>query len=165
MQKELKTMRQQLRRNWLWIALSGIALILIAVEIPALMVIFDQRPVLAEPTWDSLETATLVRQACTDCHSNQTKWPWYSYVPPVSLLVTNHVREGREVLNFSEWIPGREQEIDEIVEVIRSGEMPMPSYLRMHPEAVLTEQEKEQLILGFEHSLNLPADSEKQDDD
>lgn len=164
MQKEVKTMRQQLRRSWLWIALSGIALILIAVEIPALMVIFDQRPILAEPTWDSPETAALVRQSCADCHSNQTKWPWYSYVPPVSLLVTNHVREGREALNFSEWIPGREQEVEEIVEVIRSGEMPMPSYLRMHPEAALLGQEQEQLITGFVRSLNIADSSGEQED-
>jgi mono/diheme cytochrome c family protein len=119
----------------------------------------------AEATWDSPETAALVRQSCADCHSNQTQWPWYSYVPPVSLLVANHVREGREVLNFSEWVPGREQEIKEIVEVIRSGEMPMPSYLRMHPEATLTSQQQEQLIAGFQRSLNIANSSGKHDDD
>lgn len=153
-------MMQNLRRNWLWWLVGAIAVVLVVAEIPALMVISEQRPVVAEPTWDSPETAALVKRACADCHSNQTEWPWYSYVPPVSLFVTNHVREGREYLNFSEWgVPGREQEIDEIVEVIRSGEMPMPSYVRMHPEAALTAAEQEQLIIGFQRSLNLSAES------
>lgn len=162
-------MMQKLRRYWLWWLIGAVVLVAVVMEIPALGVIFDQRPVLAEPSWDSPETAALVKSACADCHSNQTVWPWYSYLPPVSLFVTNHVREGREKLNFSEWgVPGREQEIDEIIEVIREGEMPMPSYVRMHPEAALTPQQQEQLITGFQRTFNLSAESHEdgeRDDD
>lgn len=163
-------MMQKLRRYWLWWLIGAVVLVAVVIEIPALMVILNQRPVLAEPSWDSPETAALVSRACADCHSNKTQWPWYSYVPPVSLLVTNHVREGREKLNFSEWgVSGREQEIDEIIEVIREGEMPMPSYVRMHPEAALTAQEQEQLIAGFQRTFNVSAGSaeggERDDDD
>src|SRR5690242_16317240 len=57
----------------------------------------------AEPAWDSPATRALADRACFDCHSNQTRWPWYSHVAPTSWLVQHHVDEGREVLNFSTW--------------------------------------------------------------
>src|SRR5512143_3173323 len=60
-------------------------------------------PVGAEPTWDSQDTRALARQACFDCHSNETEWPAYSRVAPVSWLIHRDVSEGRAVLNFSEW--------------------------------------------------------------
>lgn len=59
-------------------------------------------PVVSEPEWDSPQTQTLVERACYDCHSNQTKWPWYSNVAPVSWVLAHNVQEGREKLNFSE---------------------------------------------------------------
>ena len=63
----------------------------------------DNPPVTAEPQWDSPETQALVKRACYDCHSNETKWPWYSNVAPVSWLVQNDVNEGREHVNLTEW--------------------------------------------------------------
>ena len=65
-------------------------------------------PVAAEPLWDSPQTRDLAVRACFDCHSNETEWPWYSNVAPISWLVQRDVEEGREELNFSEW--DREQE-------------------------------------------------------
>lgn len=116
-------------------------------------------PVLSEPTWDSPETRALAVRACFDCHSNETVWPWYSNIAPVSWLVQRDVNEGREKLNFSEWRAyveneegkgeEKEYEWDDIEEVIRSGEMPLPIYLLQHPEAKLSTAEKEKLIEGL----------------
>ncbi len=155
------------RRWWKWILLGIVVILLLVAWIPALPVVGKNPPVISEPTWDSPTTEALVRRACYDCHSNETEWPWYSYVPPTSLLMLNHVQEGREYLNFSEW-GQRRQELDEIVEVVRNGEMPPQSYIWLHPQAQLTEQEQEQLITGLQQSLNLRAEGtegRKDDDD
>jgi hypothetical protein len=108
-------------------------------------------PVLAEPSWDSAETRGLAQRACYDCHSNETVWPWYSHIAPVSWLVQNHVDEGREYLNFSEWGQGHREgeEGDEMAEVIYDGEMPVRSYLITHSEARLGEAEKKMLAEGL----------------
>src|SRR5262245_48076822 len=59
--------------------------------------------VVAEPNWPTAEDRALAQRACFDCHSNETVWPWYAHVAPVSWLVTRDVVEGRQKLNFSEW--------------------------------------------------------------
>lgn len=112
-------------------------------------------PVVSEPAWDSAQTRALAQRSCFDCHSNETVWPWYSNIAPVSWLVQRDVQEGREKLNFSEWGMGRRDDdaAEEVREVIESGEMPMKIYLLQHPEAVLTSEERAQLIQGLESSL------------
>lgn len=111
-------------------------------------------PVVQEPRWDSPQTRELVRRACFDCHSNETVWPWYSNIAPVSWLVQRDVDEGRRKLNFSEW--NRPQgEPGEVVEVVRKGEMPPLFYLLTHPNARLSPAEKEALIRGLENTLRL----------
>ena len=109
-------------------------------------------PILQEPAWDSPQTLALAQRACFDCHSNETVWPWYSSIAPISWLAQRDVDEGREKLNFSEWGRG-EQEADEIAEVIREGEMPLPIYLLQHPEARLSAAEKQALIDGLVASV------------
>lgn len=110
--------------------------------------------VVAEPAWDSPETRALAKRACFDCHSNETVWPWYSRVAPVSWLVTFDVVRARRELNFSTWNAngqrsGRKDKLEEAAEKIEEGEMPLEIYVVQHPEAKLTAQEKEQLIQGF----------------
>lgn len=105
-------------------------------------------PVVAEPNWDSPETRELAQRACFDCHSNESSWPWYSNIAPVSWLVQRDVDEGREALNFSEW-GSRRYEVEEIFEVIEEGEMPPLVYMLQHPEARLTAAEKNDLVQGF----------------
>lgn len=86
--------------------------------------------------------------SCGDCHSNLTKWPWYTNVAPASWLVQKDVDEGRENLNFSEWNtpqPG----LDDIVEQISSGEMPPTKYTILHPGAKLSGSEKTALLDGM----------------
>jgi cytochrome c551/c552 len=130
-------------------------------------------PVVNEPRWDSPQTQALAERACYDCHSNQTKWPWYSNVAPVSWVLAHNVKEGRAELNFSEWglnngsggeVRGENEEaeehedgegregveVDEIVETVQEGEMPPQDYVIMHPEANLTNAEIQALIAGLE---------------
>jgi len=109
-------------------------------------------PVVSEPPWDSPQTRELARRACFDCHSNQTAWPWYSRVAPVSWLVVGHVNEGREKLNFSDY-DGTE-ESDELVDEIREGEMPLWDYKLAHAGARLTASEKDSLVAGLQRTFD-----------
>ena len=104
-------------------------------------------PVTKEATWDSPQTRDLARRACYDCHSNQTTWPWYSNVAPVSWLVQNDVDGGRRHLNFSQWDQPQRHAAD-IAEQIREGGMPPWFYLPMHPHAKLAPGESADLISG-----------------
>ena len=108
-------------------------------------------PVQAEPRWATPQTRQLAKDACFDCHSNLTTWPWYSNVAPVSWLVYNHVQGGREQLNFSEW--NRPQEAGDMGEAIRSGSMPPWDYALLHPKSRLTAAEKDALIRGLAATL------------
>ena len=105
-------------------------------------------PVLQEPTWSSPETRALAQRACFDCHSNETIWPWYSNIAPVSWLIQRDVDEGRSKLNFSAWGQG-EQETEEVGETITEGEMPPFYYVILHPTASLSGAEKSALIDGL----------------
>lgn len=106
-------------------------------------------PVVQEPAWDSPRTRELFFRTCADCHSNETKWPWYSKVAPVSLLIVKDVEQGRRHLNVSEW--QREQRhAHEAAEELREGSMPLPLYLPAHPEARLAPEEKADLLRGLE---------------
>ena len=109
-------------------------------------------PVAAEPTWDSPGTRALAKQACFDCHSNETKWPAYSRVAPVSWLIQRDVSEGRAVLNFSEWQRPQE-EAKEAAEEILEGEMPPGIYRLMHAHARLSAADRERLARGLERTL------------
>jgi mono/diheme cytochrome c family protein len=94
----------------------------------------------------------LARGACFDCHSNETEWPWYTNIAPSSWLVQRDVDEGRASLNFSEW--DRPQgEPDEMLEVIRDGDMPPTSYTLIHPEARLSDADRATLLAAMRRML------------
>jgi hypothetical protein len=104
----------------------------------------------AEPKWPDAATRALVVRACYDCHSNETKYPWYANLAPVSWALAEHVDEGRAALNFSEF-DSRQEGADEVVDEIRDGSMP-PSYFTrfgLHPTAKLSDAEKQQLIAAL----------------
>lgn len=105
-------------------------------------------PVRQELAWDSAQTRELAARACFDCHSNETRWPWYSNVAPVSWLVQRDVDAGRTKLNFSEW-GRRQKEAEESVKTVRKGEMP-PWY---YPWARLSAEERQALIRGLTTSV------------
>jgi hypothetical protein len=119
----------------------------------------ENPPVTRELQWDSAVTYDLAKRACFDCHSNETVWPWYSNVAPVSWLVQRDVDEGRRKLNFSTWGQG-DQEAEEIAEVIRDGEMPLGIYVLLHPSARLNTTEREQLIRGLSWSGGVPFEDD-----
>lgn len=119
-------------------------------------------PVVAEPAWDHPATRALAVRACFDCHSNQTKWPWYSHVAPMSWLVQSHVDEGRGILNFSAG-PAGLGEADEAAEEVLEGEMPPRSYTLLHPEARLSTTERDALAAGL--SATFRGDNGRSHDD
>ena len=94
----------------------------------------------AEPFRGSVVGKTLAR-ACGNCHSNETDFPWYGHVVPISWWIQSHVREGREELNFSEWTRytalERHNELESICGVVSNGRMPPASYRVLHPESRL----------------------------
>ena len=102
-----------------------------------------------EPRWDSPETRALAQRACFDCHSNQTVWPWYSSIAPVSWLIYQDVTEGREHINFSDWNRLAHQHLDELQEVFEENSMPPASYLLLHPTARLSPAERQKLFAGL----------------
>jgi len=108
--------------------------------------------VVQEPAWDTPQTRALAKRACFNCHSNETVWPWYSQVAPISWLTMRDVTKGRSHLNFSEWNKPHPL-ADQIIEQIESGRMPLWFYLPMHPEAKLTPKEKSDLVAGIEQSI------------
>ncbi len=89
---------------------------------------------------------SLLRRACFDCHSNETRWPWYAFVPPASWLVAHDVKEGRGQLNLSRWGEynpfDRADLLDEMCELVSAGEMPLWQYRLLHDEARLTDAER-----------------------
>lgn len=122
-----------------------------------LIIIQLVRPARTNPAIDASKTLqthvqvpgdvdAILKRACNDCHSHETKWPWYSNVAPVSWLVVYDVNEARSHLNFSEWgsyDEGRaDKKLDEIEEEVEHGKMPLPIYLFMHAEAKLSDEDK-----------------------
>ena len=110
----------------------------------------DQSKTIQARTQMPAEVARIIERSCSDCHSNQTRWPWYSQIAPVSWLVARDVREAREKMNFSEWGNYQPKKAAHLLEAmsenVGAGAMPLPRYLRLHPEAVLTEEEKTKLL-------------------
>jgi heme-binding protein len=112
-------------------------------------------PTIVEPAWDSPRTRALAVRACFNCHSNQTRWPWYSNVAPISWAVQLDVDAARSVINFSEWTrryalagyAGRRTS---------TGMMPPDKYRLAHPEANLTPAERLELARGLEATLGGP---------
>jgi len=86
------------------------------------------------------QVGAILDRSCQDCHSNHTNWPWYSHIAPVSWIVSKHVSEGREMLDFSEWTnqPGAESERMLICDAVSSGSMPLASYTMIHRKARLS---------------------------
>jgi hypothetical protein len=123
-------------------------------------------PVTGEPAWASAETRDLMVRACYGCHSNEVKYPAYASVAPISWAIESHVSAGRSEVNYSEFAtdPG---EADESVEVIVDGSMPPAYYTRfgLHPEARLTDAERDILVAGLRATPGLSDDGDNDNDD
>lgn len=118
--------------------------------------------VMAEPRWDSVATRALAKQACFDCHSNETEWPSYSNVAPASWVVQRDVLQARAVLNFSEWHRAQ-REAKESSEEVRQRSMPPLSYRLMHAQARLGVADRERLANGLAKTMAASATPRKHD--
>lgn len=96
------------------------------------------------------DVAQMLRSACYDCHSNETIWPWYSNIAPVSWMLEEHVIDGRDNLNLNQWgefdVEDRAYILEEMMEEMEEGEMPIPGYLITHSAAKLSDTQKEKLF-------------------
>jgi cytochrome c551/c552 len=96
------------------------------------------------------DVQALLQRACYDCHSNETRWPWYSYIAPVSFLIARDVTDGRRELNFSLWDQynerRRNRKLKELIEQVEKGKMPQWYYIALHPEAKLSAVDRDLII-------------------
>jgi mono/diheme cytochrome c family protein len=137
--------------RWVKWGLFGALGLLILIQLVPYGRDHENPAVVTEPSWDSQQTRDLAVRACFDCHSNETTWPWYSNIAPLSWLIQRDVDEGREHLNFSEW--NRRQRSGESAETVREGEMPPNYYTVTHPNARLSDAEMQALAQGLTASL------------
>ena len=118
------------------------------------------------PVPDSVQA--ILKVACNDCHSNSTVYPWYAEVQPVAWWLADHVAEGKRELNFSNFTARRvaiqNHKFEEIIEMVKEGEMPLASYTWIHRDAILSEAQKQTLIDWAQTNMDslkaqYPADS------
>jgi len=128
-----------------WIGIGVVTLLLLAQLVP----IDRTNPRVEGDVKAPPDIGRSLRAACYDCHSNETVWPWYSHVAPISWLVSRDVQQARRHLNLSHWEDYSAEErvrlLSEIGSAVRNGEMPVPRYLWLHPEARLTDAERQQI--------------------
>jgi hypothetical protein len=124
-------------------SLAGLLLAFVAIQ---LVPVDRTNPPVETEVPATAEARSVLRRACYDCHSNETVWPWYSRIAPVSWLVARDVHEGREELNFSTWnrleTKDQVEAFHESWEEVEEGEMPLWFYLPAHPEARLSAQDR-----------------------
>jgi len=128
-------------------------LILVLIFVPLLAIQFvpvgRANPSVTHEVDAPSDALAVLRRSCFDCHSNTTKWPWYSYVAPMSWFVADHVRDGRRHMNFSEWdhldADVQAHLIAEVWEEVSEGEMPLTSYLLLHGSARLSDDDRHTL--------------------
>ena len=137
--------------------LKNILLGVVAIFITIQFFQIDKSTSPVDPTKDFIvltqpdeELTKILQTACYDCHSNQTVYPWYSYISPVNWWLKHHVEEGTEHLNFSNWADysakKADHKLEEMYEEVEEGEMPLNSYTWAHGDARLTTEQREKLI-------------------
>lgn len=112
------------------------------------------------------EIVSILKASCYDCHSNESKYPWYTNIAPVSWWTKNHINEGRAELNFSEWGTYSSRRMDhklkECIEEVEENEMPLNYYVWVHSDAKLNPEQKEQLNKWFESLRTHESDEPEQ---
>lgn len=140
--------RSGARRAVLWTAAVCLGLA-VAIQLVPYGWRHPNPPVVSDAPWPDAASERIARESCYSCHSNETEWPAYSYVAPMSWLVRYDVDRGRDELNFSEW--DRDGgEADDAIEMIREGEMPLSRYTLIHRDARLSDAEADRLVAALE---------------
>lgn len=98
----------------------------------------------------SVEVKTILEQSCYDCHSNNTVYPWYNNVAPISFWLANHIKDGKGHLNFSKWDgyddKKKDHKLEEVEEMVSEGKMPLNEYTWTHETARLTEEQRNAIV-------------------
>jgi hypothetical protein len=143
------------RRTLLWglVAVVAFTILIQFVPFPGLG---SNPPVVAEPAWNSPTTRALAVRACYDCHSNRTRWPWYSRVAPVSWVIAHHVSEGRAALNITDPAASHVSAA-RAARAVTDHAMPPFYYTWMHPGSALSPSERTTLAAGLVASLGGPS--------
>lgn len=109
---------------------------------------YDSVALFEAETKPSTEVAAILKESCYDCHSNQTVYPWYAEIAPASFWLDDHIIDGKKHLNFSAWeaytIKKKEHKLEELVEMVEDGEMPLQSYTIIHGD--ITEDDRKLLL-------------------
>jgi len=125
-----------------WLLLGIVLALIVAQFVP----VERTNPPVEEEVPAPANVRAMLRRACYDCHSNETRWPWYSHVAPVSWLVAHDVHEARKHLNFSTWnqynAKRQARKLNEVWEEVDEGEMPLWYYLAIHRDAVLSDADR-----------------------
>jgi uncharacterized membrane protein YgcG len=129
-------------------ALLVVVVVLVAMQLVPYGWKHSNPPVQADAPWPSAKAEAIARESCYSCHSNETKWPVYAYVAPMSWLVRSDVDDGRKALNFSTWGTG-DNKAHDAEDMISTGEMPPSKYTIIHRKAKLTGAEKRTLIAAL----------------
>jgi hypothetical protein len=135
----------------------GIILFLLVIQVFSI----DKTNPKVDPNVDMFKTVkmpvdveVLLKNACADCHSYETKYPWYTSVEPISWLIKGHINGGRDHFNMSEWqsydVSKKNHKVNDCMEVIEKKWMPMATYTWMHPKAKLSDADRKRLIVFFE---------------
>ena len=144
-----------------WLAVLVVAIVLVIQVIPV------ERNVSTVPPGQSFErtekvpanVAAILKVSCYDCHSNNTRYPWYSELQPGAYFMAQHIKEGKEELNLDEFNNyskrRKKAKIKSIISQIEKEEMPLKSYLLLHPDAGLTPNKKKVLLQFFQSELEL----------
>ncbi len=157
--------------KWIAIVLVGIFVIIQVIRPERTNPPVDASRTLASHKQIPPAVATIFDRSCNDCHSHNTRWPWYSQIAPFSWLLVDDVNEGRKHLNFSDWASydakRASKKLDDICEEVEDGEMPLSKYLLLHPDAKLSEEDRKILcdwaMEGRERTKS--SESEKRRDD
>ena len=132
--------------RWLCASIVAVCTVFVAMQI---VPVDRSNPTIEVDLGAPKQVDLILRRACYDCHSNETVWPWYSRIAPVSWVVANDVKKGRAVLNFSTWTRlGNEQRAEAVAESweeVAERKMPTWYYVTLHPDARLSEDDKSAL--------------------
>ena len=134
-------------------AAIGLAVVVVAIQLVPYGRSHGNPATTGEPAWDSAHTRALFMAACGDCHSNLTKWPWYSNIAPVSWMTQRDVDSGRAAFDISNWDRPQDTDIASLREAIRGGSMPPWFYKPLHPASQLSSADAQALVKGLERTL------------
>lgn len=149
-----------------WIG-GGLLLILIGMQF--FQIDKTNPPINEADTFEAIENppqeiALIMKNACNDCHTNTTKYPWYTSIAPLSWWIKDHIDHGRGELNFSEWgtykVRKKLHKMEEVAEEVEATKMPLLTYALMHHDAFISKEDRAALVKWFSEKAEEGKESE-----